>query len=452
MPPRRSARKTSGPVVRSSSKVVKPATVKKPAPKSRAASKASMKKTGKAAASKKGKEDARSLTTEDEDPMDIDADSNSRWLMDKENYGKFVDYSVLAAYAAGTNIEKPPRGERQPRWTHEGDEPLTNSSELPEGWNTHEPDLLEDEIDEQIERCHQRIADNIFPAFFEIRLQSYLERKKKRKEMIASEPAGLDLQTVERLVSLRAIEASLTESDDADVYGQLPNIRALMKAYRNKELMFIRGMITYWSKGVLIGPPEPFDHKRHEAFLAQYETHREFWVEGFLGAGSPQQMVFSVIGPTNSYYSHEIFTEMRTAGASLNCAPLGQSLLYDTGAEIMSINQQDVDQMQAMSGLEPPTFGHSQLVTGNGVVSRRVVEIEVSIRDHNWAVMCPFVKVLAAVNPDNTAERLTGPWMKFVLFTATSPGANNLYLTDNKAELVYRLPAWTTGAAAGTGP
>jgi hypothetical protein len=260
--------------------VVKPAAVKKAAPKSKAASKASTKKTGKAAASKKGKEAARSVTPEDDDPMEIDAESNSRWLMDKEKYGKFVDYSVLAAYAAGSNVEKPPRGKRQPRWTHEGDEPLTNSSELPEGWNTHEPDLLEDEIDEQIERCHQRIADNIFPAFFEIRLQSYLERKKKREEMIASEPAGLDWQTVQRLVSLRAIEASLTESDDADVDGQLPNIRALMKAYRNKELMFIRGMITYWSKGVQIGPPEPFDHKRHEAFLAQYETHREFWVEG----------------------------------------------------------------------------------------------------------------------------------------------------------------------------
>lgn len=143
---------------------------------------------------------------------------------------------------------------------------------------------------------------------------------------------------------------------------------------------------------------------------------------------------------------------MRTAGASINSAPLGQPFLYDTGAEIMSINQQDVDQMHAMSGLEPPTFGQAQLYTGNGVVSRRVVEIEVSIRYHNWAVMCPYVKVLAAVNPDNTADRLTGPWMKFVLFTATSPAADNMYLADNKAELVYHLPAWTAGAAAGTGP
>jgi hypothetical protein len=147
---------------------------------------------------------------------------------------------------------------------------------------------------------------------------------------------------------------------------------------------------------------------------------------------------------------------MRTPGASINSAPVGQPFLYDTGAEIMSINQQDVDQMHTMSGIVPPTFGHTQLVTANGLVSRRVVEVEVSIRDHNWAVVCPFVKVLAAVNPDNTADRLTGPWLKFVLFTATSPSDDNLYLADNKAELVHHLPAWpasaAAGAAAGTGP
>jgi hypothetical protein len=200
--------------------------------------------------------------------------------MDRDQYANFVDYSVLSAYAGGMTIEKIPRGKRQPRWTHEGEDPLTNPAELPKGWNTREPDLLDDEIDEQIERCHERIADNIYPEVFKIRLNVYLERKKRRDDMIASEPAGLDWQTVQRLDSLKAIEKSIIESDVGDEHGQLPNIRALMKAYSIQDMMFIRGMMSYWTNGVQVGSPQPWDHKRHETLLAAHETHRGFWVEG----------------------------------------------------------------------------------------------------------------------------------------------------------------------------
>jgi hypothetical protein len=140
---------------------------------------------------------------------------------------------------------------------------------------------------------------------------------------------------------------------------------------------------------------------------------------------------------------------MRTIGSTVNCAPVGLPFVYDTGAEIMSINQADVDQMKQISAIEPTDLGSIQLMTCNGVVSRRVVEIEVSIRDHNWVFMCPFFKILATVNPDNSADRLTGPWMRYVLFSATTPDAPNLYLADNKRELIQYLPPWNTPS---TGP
>ncbi|OQD82767.1 hypothetical protein PENANT_c020G03369 [Penicillium antarcticum] len=256
MPPKRARRApapktTAGPVTRAASKVTKP-TAERAAP-SKAAPKKSPKKATKTAGSKKGKEPAGSRSLTPEDPMEVDSARNPRWPAGKKDYDKFVDYSVMAAYANGANIERPPRGKKNPRWRHEGNEPLTTPELLPEGWNPNELDLYEDEIEAQITRCEERISDNIFVEMFKRRLEIYLTKRQEREDMIASEPEGLDWETVQRLNSLRIIEEHLTEQRDGD--GQLPNVKAIQKAYRNREMLFIHGMISYWRKGEQIGAP-----------------------------------------------------------------------------------------------------------------------------------------------------------------------------------------------------
>lgn len=50
-----------------------------------------------------------------------------------------LDKSYVGALAR-TPAPKP-RPPRQPRWRHDGDQPLIDIRKLPEGWNTREPDL-----------------------------------------------------------------------------------------------------------------------------------------------------------------------------------------------------------------------------------------------------------------------------------------------------------------------
>ncbi|KAJ5747950.1 uncharacterized protein N7511_009646 [Penicillium nucicola] len=438
---------------RDSSKVTKPAAEKATSSKatskaskaSKVSSKASSKKStemaGKTTPPKKGKEPARSRSLTPEEPMNLESATNPRWPADKKDYAKFVDYSVLSAYANGADVVRPTRGKKNPRWTHHGDEPLTDPAELPEGWSPNELDLFEEEIDAQIERCHERIDDNIFPHMFQQRLDMYLEKRKQRDDMIAAWPDGIDWETVQRLHSLKGMEDFFTENGDED--GQLANVRAIINAYKNKEIMFVRGMMSYWSKGEQVGAPEPWDHTRHEAITAQYGSHREFWVEGFFGATPMPQMKYAIYNQHKAYPIHSVLTDLRSAGAGDNCLRYSTDLLYDTGASVMSIAQVDVDWMVFLSGIEPPTVGFLDMSTANGIVRRRVVEIEVTIRDPLGDVMCPYMKVLSTVDPNpNNQARLTGPWMRFVLFTGTSPMGTHVTLADQKQELVQSLPDW----------
>ena len=75
----------------------------------------------------------------------------------------------------------PQRPARQPRWTHGGDKPLVDWDKLPKGWNPNEPDLAPTDFDAQIERCRERIADNIMPHIFQERLRVLTNAKKERE-------------------------------------------------------------------------------------------------------------------------------------------------------------------------------------------------------------------------------------------------------------------------------
>ncbi|KAJ5348422.1 uncharacterized protein N7506_001675 [Penicillium brevicompactum] len=102
-------------------------------------------------------------------------------VVDMEAFEADLDHSYvdeLAELRAEHEREFPPpiKPERA-TWTYNGPLPLNDTSKLPEGWTWDEPDLDKLDIDAQIERCHERIAEQILPFYFEHRLREYQAAK-----------------------------------------------------------------------------------------------------------------------------------------------------------------------------------------------------------------------------------------------------------------------------------
>ena len=75
---------------------------------------------------------------------------------------------------------------------------------------------------------------------------------------------------------LRKVESFLQE-DDPD--KQLPNVKAILSAYRNKTLDWNK-LVTYWSKGKQLCQPRRFDWDEFEVVNATHGIDKGFWVEG----------------------------------------------------------------------------------------------------------------------------------------------------------------------------
>lgn len=83
----------------------------------------------------------------------------------------------------------------------------------------------------------------------------------------------------ERLDGLKTIQAGLEK--EGDRYNQIPNIQAIIAAYRSRKLDWnVTGMVTYWSKGTQLCQPRPFDWDEFEAINSKHEGHSSFWTEG----------------------------------------------------------------------------------------------------------------------------------------------------------------------------
>lgn len=114
-------------------------------------------------------------------------DSEDDVMEDVEQIKSDDDSMENADEAKETQSEKPSkpkapqRPARQPRWTHGGDKPLVDWDKLPKGWNPNEPDLAPTDFDAQIERCRERIADNIMPHIFQEKLRVLTNAKKERE-------------------------------------------------------------------------------------------------------------------------------------------------------------------------------------------------------------------------------------------------------------------------------
>lgn len=72
--------------------------------------------------------------------------SRSPWDPTPRRRLNVEDLDLGKSYVGLIPLPAPPpqRPPRQPRWKHTGDKPLTDPKELPQGWNTREPDLSEE--------------------------------------------------------------------------------------------------------------------------------------------------------------------------------------------------------------------------------------------------------------------------------------------------------------------
>jgi hypothetical protein len=96
--------------------------------------------------------------------------------------------------------------------------------------------------------------------------------------MASSEKGTYSWDVLQRIDSLKTMEKWFeTEQDE---YNQLPNVKALLEAYRSRKLDWYGGLVTYWSHGRQLCEPRPHCWHEFEAINRKHKGWESFWVEG----------------------------------------------------------------------------------------------------------------------------------------------------------------------------
>lgn len=95
--------------------------------------------------------------------------------------------------------------------------------------------------------------------------------------MARGEPSGLNWNVIQRIDYLKKMKEDIEKSGVGK--SQIPNLEALLKAYRRRKLPWT-GLVTYWSKGRQLCQPRPFNWDEFEAINRKFHGHNGFWVEG----------------------------------------------------------------------------------------------------------------------------------------------------------------------------
>lgn len=83
---------------------------------------------------------------------------------------------------------------------------------------------------------------------------------------------------VKRIEELKDLKEWLLE--EGDKLKLVPCVDAIMAAYQSGELGWHRGLVTYWSKGVQLSKPRPYDDQEYIAICWKHKGWESFWVEG----------------------------------------------------------------------------------------------------------------------------------------------------------------------------
>lgn len=108
-------------------------------------------------------------------------------------------------------------------------------------------------------------------------LNGGVANRMSHSELAESEPGNHSLDVLRRLEILREMEIELQGSDN---FNQLPNVLALLQAYRGGMLDWNIGLVTYWFEGVQLCEPRPFSWDEFEVLNAHHSGKTGFWMEG----------------------------------------------------------------------------------------------------------------------------------------------------------------------------
>ncbi|CEO58603.1 hypothetical protein PMG11_03314 [Penicillium brasilianum] len=170
------------------------------------------------------------------------------------------DLDLDVSYVGKIKLPDPPERPKRKRWTHKGAEPIMQMQDVPQGWNTEEPDLDPDDVDALIARCKERInVDRILPYMFKGKL-ARLEKEKNRRENLMANYPGLSWNVVKRIVQLEGavkyLEKRHLEGRKGE-YERLQTALAIQEAYRVGDLGLHAGLVTYWAEGRRLSEPRP---------------------------------------------------------------------------------------------------------------------------------------------------------------------------------------------------
>lgn len=126
--------------------------------------------------------------------------------------------------------------------------------------------------------------------------------------------------------------------------------------------------------------------------------------------------------------------------------------MHDTGASIMTLFEEDFDKL--MGPFRPPQYpyipelGNVRVQTGNGVINRPGIEVEVTLLDAQGKRMCQWLRVPCLLKQrEMTRSRVDGPWIRHVLWNGYAPDGNHLFYVANaksSLDLPRRCPARKT--------
>ncbi|KAJ5692892.1 hypothetical protein N7462_002315 [Penicillium macrosclerotiorum] len=320
------------------------------------------------------------------------------------------------------------------------DPPITDINAVPEelNWTPNDYDLDEKDIEGNIKRCQERIATGIIPDFFERKLAKYENMLAKRQEVMSREPGVNDSDVKLRLECLKLIEAGLEKKGDR--YDQLPNVWAIIEAYKAGELYWhAEKMVTYWSKGEQIGRPRKFDWEDFRKTAGENDGHTGFWVEGLNGPG-PTHMAYFGRQRALHEWDNMHYIEYEAAIASSTKFGVKMQFIDDTASSVTTMYADDVEMLRTVAGPDrPQPYCMGELLVESAtsiepfstiVLALRVLEFDSFKPMTRWVyrqiVEWPDANRLAG--PGIGMPRLSGSWWREMVFNGQVP--------DNKREMI----------------
>ncbi|KAJ5096847.1 hypothetical protein N7456_007568 [Penicillium angulare] len=356
---------------------------------------------------------------------------------------------------------------REPRMWPVQDPPITHASKIPAewDWNADEPGLIEEDVEGNIVRCHQRIQMGILPQVFEKRLKMYEGIKRAREKMMEGEPAGLSWEVVQRLDSLKFLEKRCKEDTEGIYPYNEVNIKAIMAAYRSGEIEWYHGAkVTIWFRGEFIDGPIEFNETTISRLYDAFGGEHGIWVEGY---GTPEPGFFGlseIFYPTTNRNSrlaqHLVTFALRVPGSDTH---MTLEFRDDTGAFAPMISRDDLWSIQraAGSGLGAAHLGGevAREALGKYMQGQKYV-LDVMVINNQaeripmtrW-VQTVFFVVDHRIDPEVAeerksrglpktppTERLSGSWWRHMLYTATVPDNNRYIYTGTKKSEMETVP------------